>query len=43
MKKYIFAALLVMVFATPAFAAGRHHHRHYAHHHVAHHHVVHHT
>jgi len=42
MKKYILAALLVMVFATPAFAAYKHHHhRHHARqamkHHVAHH------
>jgi hypothetical protein len=43
MKKCILAALLVMVFATPAFAAGRHHRRHYARHHVARHHVAHHT
>jgi hypothetical protein len=29
MKKFIVASLLVLVFATPAFAAGRHHHRHH--------------
>jgi len=34
MKKIIAAALLVMVFASPAFAAK--HHRHHRHHHHAH-------
>jgi hypothetical protein len=29
MKKFIVTSLLVLVFATPAFAAGRHHHRHH--------------
>jgi predicted S18 family serine protease len=29
MKRIIVAALLVMVFASPAFAAKKHHHRHH--------------
>jgi hypothetical protein len=39
MKKFFAAALLLMVFASPAFAMKHHHphHSHHVHHHHAHH------
>jgi hypothetical protein len=42
MKKFLALAMLLMVFATPAFAAKHHHHRHHARQ-SAHHKVVHHS
>jgi len=35
MKKFIVASLLLLAFASPAFAAHRHHHHHHHHHHAA--------
>jgi hypothetical protein len=35
MKKIFAVALLLMVFASPVFAATHHHHRHHHHHHHA--------
>jgi predicted S18 family serine protease len=38
MKKILAAFLLLMVFASPAFAVARHHHRAHRAHHTHHHH-----